>query len=159
MQPLESEQYGLDSIPFIAPDLDYLAENAGHPHIKSKSRAFLEFRDGPTPLPELPPFGLSSLSIQQAEQVVEESQMVFQPVVSMYPNPSPGIVFFDLPNLDEDQLKLRFFELGGRLVFEFTSDSNTNGERLDLSELDKGLYLVEVSLGGVIIEVQKLMLK
>lgn len=155
MQPLESETYGIDSIPYIASDLDYLAENAGHPHIRSKSKAFLEFRDGPTPMPELPPFGSTSMMIQPAAEV-GGGFTAPELTVSVYPNPSTGKIWIDYPKQQEGILTIQLLDLNGKLISTYTSSAITNGEHLDFSEVKKGFYLLDIMMDGTRMETIKL---
>lgn len=56
-------------------------------------------------------------------------------MISVYPNPTDGLVYFNNPN--QTKLKLKVFDLQGQLMCE------TNESVLDLTNYSPGIYLVE----------------
>jgi hypothetical protein len=80
-------------------------------------------------------------------------------VVSIYPNPSTGQVHFDYPDHEEGVLSIQLMDLSGKLVYSYDSQSESNGERVDLSAVKKGMYMARISIDGVYVETQKLLLK
>lgn len=75
--------------------------------------------------------------------------------VSIYPNPTTGIVNFDYPDNNEGIMEIQIFSLDGKVKAEFIA-KNTNGEQFNVSHLDKGYYLVKIKLDGQEVETQKL---
>lgn len=70
---------------------------------------------------------------------VEESNVN----VSLYPNPSNGLVSLNTGDLSGD-ITIRVINEFGQLVFENISTSASGVQTLDLSELSNGLYLVNI---------------
>jgi hypothetical protein len=140
----------------ISNPIEDLAQNSTDVYIKGKSIAFLESKFGPKDIDELPPVQSSGMMIQQ-----EETQLIFETfqVVSIYPNPSTGQVYFDYPEHQEGILSFQLLDLSGKLVYTYDSQSESNGERVDLSAVKKGMYMVRISIDGVYVETQKLLLK
>lgn len=66
--------------------------------------------------------------------------------VSMYPNPSEGIVNLDFGRLDD--VVLRVFDTRGQLVF---SEQNINASpyQFELNDVSPGIYIVELQANGV----------
>lgn len=76
-------------------------------------------------------------------------------IVNIYPNPTTGEVFFDYPDAMIGKMEIQIMSMNGKLMMQFESE-NTNGERLDLSQLSKGLYLVKIKIDGVEMTPQRL---
>ena len=60
----------------------------------------------------------------------------------MYPNPSSGIVTFDIGNTELD--KISIYSLMGKKIVDYTFSSPSTSIKLDLNELKTGSYLVEL---------------
>lgn len=97
---------------------------------------------------------LSGLAYYRLRQVDQDGAFEFSPVVSVlnrnervlgvYPN--PGKEWFTLSGLSPDMpLQVRVFDLMGRVVYEQNSVEGSNTLRLDLINLEKGTYLIQVS--------------
>jgi len=65
----------------------------------------------------------------------------------MYPNPSSGQVYFDLPDFEEGTMQIQLFDITGKEVYS-VNYFNTNGELVDFTSLKKGTYIVRISLGN-----------
>ena len=78
--------------------------------------------------------------------------------VSIYPNPSTGLVTFDFPNVKAGDLLIEIIDLTGKTVHT-EQWSDTNGQRIDLGHLHKGMYVVKILIDGNHIESQKLKLQ
>tara|TARA_R110002072_G_scaffold303077_1_gene492883 strand:+ start:1083 stop:5153 length:4071 start_codon:yes stop_codon:yes gene_type:complete len=78
--------------------------------------------------------------------------------VSIYPNPSTGLVTFDFPDNEEGELKIIVIDLTGKIMHTETW-GETNGQQIDLSHLHKGMYLVKISIDNVVVETQSLKLQ
>jgi hypothetical protein len=141
----------------ISNPIESLAQNSTDVYIKGKSIAFLESKIGPKDIDELPPVQSSGMMIQQNNEV--QSIYEILQVVSIYPNPSTGQVYFDYPDHEEGVLSIQLLDLSGKLVYSYDSQSESNGERVDLSAVKKGMYMARISIDGVYIETQKLLLK
>jgi hypothetical protein len=75
--------------------------------------------------------------------------------VSIYPNPTTGIVNFDYPDNNEGTMEIQIISLDGKIKAEFVA-KDTNGEQFNVNHLDKGYYLVKIKLDGQVLETQKL---
>jgi hypothetical protein len=141
----------------ISNPIEALAQNSTDVYIKGKSIAFLESKIGPKDIDELPPVQSSGMMIQQNNEV--QSIYEILQVVSIYPNPSTGQVYFDYPDHEEGVLSIQLLDLSGKLVYSYDSQSESNGECVDLSAVKKGMYMARISIDGVYVETQKLLLK
>ncbi len=63
--------------------------------------------------------------------------------LTLYPNPTDGLLQIDRPADLEDRIIYRLFSAEGRLM-----DQGTLGRSLDLSGFTPGLYLLETAVGG-----------
>tara|TARA_R110002072_G_scaffold110599_3_gene238433 strand:+ start:2804 stop:4519 length:1716 start_codon:yes stop_codon:yes gene_type:complete len=72
--------------------------------------------------------------------------------VNLYPNPTSGVLNIDT----ETNLDITIFDITGKQVFN--ASNVTNGEQLDLSGLNSGLYLVKMN-DGINNSTQKLIIK
>lgn len=74
---------------------------------------------------------------------------IFEPVanefsVEAFPNPTSGLTRLEIMNREGEDLNLRIRDLSGKLVFEIAS-LEKDQVSLNLSELNKGLYLIEIN--------------
>lgn len=75
--------------------------------------------------------------------ISDHNQRNFQ--ISMYPNPTHGLVTLQLDDIEANEAKLSIIDLSGRTVYEkviFVADSHSN--QIDLSANPKGIYFVKV---------------
>ncbi len=75
--------------------------------------------------------------------------------VSIYPNPTSGIVHFDYPDKGKGTMEIQVINLKGQIVAEFLA-RDIHHTQIDLSYLGKGYYLVKIKLDGQVLETQKL---
>lgn len=87
-----------------------------------------------------------------------DQNVATQKFVSIYPNPSTGIVNLDFSAFAEATLQVQVFDLSGKMMYN-NQFSNTNGETISLSHLNKGVYLLKVLIDNETVEVQKVELK
>ena len=78
--------------------------------------------------------------------------------VQIYPNPATGFVNLDFQNTPDGLMEVQFIDLTGKIVYS-NSFENSNGEQIDISDIQKGLYLVKVLIDKQIVEIQKLEVK
>ena len=65
---------------------------------------------------------------------------------NVYPNPNNGVFTVELNNVKADNYRISVTNVLGQEVYTSTSIINTiSSERIDLSNLDKGIYILEVS--------------
>ncbi|MDX5448124.1 MAG: PKD domain-containing protein [Bacteroidota bacterium] len=69
---------------------------------------------------------------------IEENSL---PGVSMYPNPTSGEVTIVFPGGTRE---IQVFDLQGRELFRISTDANSTQERIDLSGLAAGVYMVRI---------------
>ncbi|MBE0638084.1 MAG: T9SS type A sorting domain-containing protein [Bacteroidales bacterium] len=68
------------------------------------------------------------------------------PTLSIYPNPSNGLIHVDLTFIEQKEINLRISDISGKLIFEKKSMAGEI-EVIDLAWLQKGTYLVSVHEG------------
>jgi hypothetical protein len=71
--------------------------------------------------------------------------------IKIFPNPSSGIVNIEFTDITaEGRLTIQINTLDGRLVYfhEKQKSECTNPEKLDISELPKGMYLLKLTEDG-----------
>jgi uncharacterized delta-60 repeat protein len=59
--------------------------------------------------------------------------------ITIYPNPSNGIIYFD--NINYETLKVKIIDFKGNIVFE---ESKYSSSSLDLSHLKQGVYVIDL---------------
>ncbi|MBO6516443.1 MAG: T9SS type A sorting domain-containing protein [Bacteroidia bacterium] len=76
------------------------------------------------------------------------NDVVTNDVLNVYPNPASTEVkvSWNIGSVDEKAV-VRIFDLNGRMVAEKTASSSAFEQSLDISELDAGMYMVEVHNG------------
>lgn len=69
--------------------------------------------------------------------------------VSIYPNPTTGVLNVDFTNLNNDNVKVSVFNIVGSEVFTSTTAVNgTAKEAIDMSSMSNGIYFVRVTAGN-----------
>lgn len=147
----------LDDQPQLVYDLEYLSDFAFSEHISERAQSILELKFGKSEVPAFLPLFAGSAMMMYNDETNEESSdlQTHWQVVSMYPNPSSGIVTFDFPEAEAGDLLIQIISLDGKTMEELKAE-NTNGERMDLSHLKNGFYIVKISIDGVMLAPQKL---
>lgn len=89
---------------------------------------------------------------------VDETMMPSQPVLNVYPNPSNGLVYFDVNLSQASEGEIAVYDLLGNKVYSklFSGTSMQNAEA-DFSGLAKGVYFVTLNTGNQTVT-QKLLL-
>jgi hypothetical protein len=67
-------------------------------------------------------------------------------VISLYPNPTDGMVTLELPA--QEGAVAMIYDAQGKLIF--TSNNAKNGEEFDLSKLTTGVYTFKIQLNNLI---------
>ena len=70
--------------------------------------------------------------------------------INLYPNPAADMTRIDLGVIDNESVSIKIFDLNGKLVTSRTFD-NLSGYYIlpmELSNLEKGLYSVQVQVGS-----------
>ena len=76
--------------------------------------------------------------------------------IVMHPNPTDGLVSFDIPTIDSNNIELQIFDINGRLIQSF--NPSVNGYRVEVSihHLSNGVYLAQFpSLGEITFKIIK----
>ncbi len=63
--------------------------------------------------------------------------------LTIYPNPSTGIIKITLPNPSNDEILIKVMNINGQLIFSEKRSSSIN-EQIDLTKSGKGIYLIKV---------------
>jgi hypothetical protein len=137
--------------------LEILANESIAEDIKIQSLAYLQkskFKTMDSILYEPLQISGAKLSKPFNEEKIESTPTF----VTVYPNPATNFVNLDFAAFEDGKFDVQFFDLAGKIVFE-KSFENTNGEKIDVSEIKRGFYLVKVIIDKQVVEVQKLELK
>ncbi len=81
------------------------------------------------------------------------SEFKLQNSFDVFPNPSSGVIFVDVDS--KEKLILEIIDLKGRLLY---SGSFVSSVSVDLSELRKGMYLVELKHNGRLVGLKRLVI-
>jgi hypothetical protein len=65
-------------------------------------------------------------------------------VVSLYPNPTTGLIYLSLDTLPDDYFFIEVYDLLGKKVFEFQGVNMYGNFSINLTDQPNGLYLVKV---------------
>ena len=77
---------------------------------------------------------------------VNIDEKAFNGTLSIYPNPSNGIFTLDLINVNDGKYSIKVDNLLGEQVYtELRTVYNTSSETLDLSNLSKGVYMINLT--------------
>lgn len=69
--------------------------------------------------------------------------------VSIYPNPSEGIVTIDLGLFSQEEVQISVHSISGQMIYQFSGKSNTEGKlTLDLRNNPPAAYFVQISSAG-----------
>lgn len=131
-----------------------LVQNSTDENIAAKAQCLLDYRYNNDQVPEFISVALVKSNNSNAAQS-ENIDLHRNFNVSIYPNPTTGIVNFDYPDNTSGTLEIQIISLDGKVKAEFIVE-DTNGEQFNLDYLDKGCYLVKITLDGQILETQKL---
>lgn len=67
--------------------------------------------------------------------------------VSVYPNPSKGILNIDLADKNSDKTVLNLFDIQGRKII--SKESNNSKETMNIENLSNGIYLLSIESGSL----------
>lgn len=157
-----SNETALQADPTMIADLTNLSANSTCFYSGRSAENILSCVNGTTEVPDfLPLVSPSAMMIgnQSTESSANATEFKMLPVlVSIYPNPSSGNVYFDLPNEEEGKLEIQLIDVTGKEVYATKFDT-TNGQLVDLSHIKKGTYIVRITLGESYTESQLLQLR
>jgi hypothetical protein len=71
-----------------------------------------------------------------------------QTEVRVYPNPTSGQVYVNLPNGATQEVMVQLMDASGRVVRTAQLSNNQNAVEFDLSGMASGLYLVRLNQGN-----------
>ncbi|OFX56584.1 MAG: hypothetical protein A2046_13445, partial [Bacteroidetes bacterium GWA2_30_7] len=69
--------------------------------------------------------------------------------ISMYPNPTKGMLNITIEGLNNDAT-LSIIALSGKVILNETLSSETTKKQVDFSKLPKGIYAVKLTSGNVV---------
>lgn len=104
------------------------------------------------------------LEIHTKEGKIEYSEIItidrdFEKLVKIYPNPTQGSVFIELPPLSEN-IQVNLFDVKGKIVYQESIGGLGDNRilELNLNQQDNGSYILKIILGNTIIN-RKVVLK
>src|SRR5690606_23160586 len=68
---------------------------------------------------------------------------------ALFPNPSDNCVEIKFSNNTSGKIRLRVYDIQGKLIFEDKRDLQNNATNLDVSNLKSGMYFIKVNNGMV----------
>ncbi len=106
---------------------------------------------------DAPPFLTDDVnkSMFTQSEIKEKIDLHRNVAVNIYPNPTTGRVNFDYPDQSTGTMEITIISIDGKVMMEFSA-TETNGESVDVGHLQKGYYLVKITLDGEELETQKL---
>jgi hypothetical protein len=141
----------------LVQDLMNLRDDSDRLDVAAKASTILQMLTSVEDVPEFDRGANQAMIMNELENAIITGSSTL--VVSIYPNPSTGQVYFDYPDHEEGVLSIQLMDLSGKIVYSYNSQSESNGERVDLSAVKKGMYMARISIDGVYVETQKLLLK
>ncbi|MBR1516917.1 MAG: T9SS type A sorting domain-containing protein [Bacteroidales bacterium] len=90
--------------------------------------------------------------VKSGTETIEDNNTVFSDWIQrfkvyVYPNPTQGYVFVEIPYVDSESVHtIRIFDSNGRKIYEYTA-CGKNFE-IDLSNQPSGFYIVNISIDG-----------
>lgn len=102
-------------------------------------------------------FGSSGMIAKKSVYNQESDDNVLK-TIKLYPNPSEGVVYFDLTDMIGETINIRLLDITGKEVFS-KDFSNSNGESVDLSHIKKGTYITHVTIDEQSTKAQLLILE
>lgn len=108
--------------------------------------------------------GLSHRAKVQAPQQTTPARpaaVALAPVLSVYPNPSRGLVTVSLEQKSVESYKLRFSNIIGREVrmIALRPDMDAQGVQVNLSDLPSGVYFYSLLVNDKVISTKRLLLQ
>ncbi len=78
---------------------------------------------------------------------IEVSIISDEIIGSLYPNPTKGLIYFEINNLKEEDVIIEIYNLRGQLVYKQTSKlpQGINSYKLDTKQFNQGVYILKVS--------------
>ena len=81
----------------------------------------------------------------EIERVTSTTELNLKETIRVFPNPSTGIVFIDT-NIDASEfMEISLFEVSGKRIFYL--EAVQAGNPIDLSELNNGVYILQIQKG------------
>ncbi|HQQ94980.1 MAG TPA: T9SS type A sorting domain-containing protein [Bacteroidia bacterium] len=90
----------------------------------------------------------SSFLQQYVNAIDENSSKSVQNNISLYPNPSNGLVTIEFPADNQENTRIQMFDLNGRLVKSIEGSKDGSGmvkQNIETSDLNPGIYIISVS--------------
>ncbi len=96
----------------------------------------------------------SSIAEQRSSEIASKDDLKVQ----VYPNPSAGLVFLQLPKNIEGQVLLRLYDINGRQIWEQQQAANVL-QSIDLSQtIADGIYALQIWQKEQLLDQQKIVL-
>ncbi|QTY27535.1 zinc-dependent metalloprotease [Flavobacterium sp. CS20] len=87
---------------------------------------------------------INSWSIEVCSAEFLDSEDFNKDIFTLYPNPANGFVILQF-NQTSENADVKIYDLNGRLVKHKILDNFSQSQRLDINELNRGIYLVKVN--------------
>lgn len=157
MLPYATIQEAFNALTDLATNLNNLALNSLDEEVREMAQSLLDLNEYKTvikPFKEVEPRRSGSVVPENEETMINYSSTL----ATIYPNPTTGQFYIDLPNEDKGNLKVEIFDVTGKFVY-FNEFEQTNVGSIELKDVVKGMYLVKITLDNKLVEIQKLELK
>lgn len=128
-------------------DLQYLIGSSAENRLRARAHCYLDNQNENVSIPMFETGNSSSLMIIGSSE--EDNTDLFEEIeVSVYPNPASDQLFIDLPHTKAGSMTVSILTVDGKEI-ERSSFDNTNGERLNISSLKPGFYILNVVIDGI----------
>ena len=157
---VESTDKALTDAPNQKDKLIHLRDNASDIHISNRAKTILSLLESEM---EVNDFLLinnggtrKSVIVDESSPEINESIKLF--TTTIYPNPTSSSIYLEYAIQEEGEVKVQIVDLSGKIMIETTNNPSTINQ-IDLSSLNKGLYIVKINVNDKLLEVQKIHLK
>lgn len=136
----------------IVSSLNYLTTNATDVDVKSTAEKMLEVRGAYVQLPTMAEISSSKMYTTNG-QIYDDPKLS---LLNLYPNPTSGTVNFS-SIIELSSIDISVFDLNGREVYTGEFNNVVSGQ-IDLSQLFKGIYVVQYKLNNSVTETQRIVI-
>jgi hypothetical protein len=82
----------------------------------------------------------------EAEKEAEKKDIASDQEITIYPNPTNGLLNVNIPDLGEGTAVLGVYNVNGKLVYKKTLNNTLS--QVDIKNQPSGIYLFKITIGG-----------